>query len=120
MSLSETKIELSALYFCLTYLPTLKSLFNIKENSKNIKVSLWINILEIRNCITENSVMDNKHDKMLKISNVILLVEKTHVKLQKKEIIQGNNTDITVYCLQNVMAYTSNKWLGKSAQIILN
>lgn len=53
--------------------------------------------------------MDNKHDKMLKISNVILLVEKTHVKLQKKDIIQGNNTDITVYCLQNVMAYTSNK-----------
>ena len=64
--------------------------------------------------------MDNKHDKMLKISNVILLVEKTHVKLQKKDIIQGNNTDITVYCLKSVMAYTSNKWLGKNAQIILN
>jgi len=54
------------------------------------------------------------------MSDVILLVEKTHVKLQKKGIIQGNDADITVYCMQKVMAYTSNKLLGKNAQIVLN
>ena len=54
------------------------------------------------------------------MSDVIFLVENTHVKLQKKEIIQRSDTDIIVYCMQKVMAYTSNKLLGKNVQIILH
>lgn len=35
---------------------TLKTPVDIKEKNKDTKVSVWINILEIKNSITKNSI----------------------------------------------------------------